>query len=73
MYECFRKIKRHIRIFSNEVRRWIVNSLIGNSLEVEIIKTPLYTTVEVIDIRRRLNYGKWKIDSTSTKGIKISR
>jgi hypothetical protein len=54
----------------NIIVRKIVNSLIGNNAVVEITEVGDEATIELIDLRRRLPFGKWKIVSEESRWFK---
>lgn len=57
----------------NIVRREIVNFLLGNELILQKIKTPSGYKVELVDEKRRLNYGRWDIHKVDHRDFKLTR
>ena len=65
--------KRLIRIYCNSFRRTIVNGLLGKSLILERIKTPVGYKLQLIDSKRRLNYGYWHASEINSRDIRLYR
>lgn len=66
-------LKRLIKIYCNSARRMVVNSLLGKNLILEKIKTPTNYKLQLIDLKRRLNYGYWRANKINGRDIKLSR
>jgi hypothetical protein len=53
----------HLKLLKNVIIRKIVNTLLGKNLVIELTEVPDKRMIEIIDLRRRLPYGKWSIKS----------
>ncbi len=61
-----------VKCYVNALRRAIVRRLLGNSLVLEQRTTEAGTQLQLIDTRRRLNYGYWEAKRISVHDIKLS-
>lgn len=64
---------RTFRIYKNSFRRKLVNLALGNDLILEKIETDSGCKLQLIDTKRRINYGYWNAEKISRKDIKLSR
>ena len=65
------KIKWWFLLKKNTFKKFLVNKLIGN--ELMIIQPLDKSEIEFVDIKKRLNYGKWKVKKINEYKIMITR
>lgn len=73
MIEYKRTMKDKIWVYKNEVRRALVNWLLGKELYLKVIKTLNKSTVELVDMNRRLNYGVWQAEKKNEYFTQLNR
>lgn len=60
-------------MYINVLRRKLVNLLLGNELILQRINTPSGYAVELVDVKWRLNFGRWYIKQVNDRDFKLTR
>lgn len=51
-----------MQMYLNVLRRWLVRKLLGDGLAVEVREKPSGYELQLIDLRRLIPYGFWKVE-----------
>lgn len=52
----------NVQMYLNVLRRWLVRKLLGDGLAVEVREKPSGYELQLIDLRRLIPYGFWKVE-----------
>lgn len=67
------KTKWRMKMFKNVVRRAIVNWLLGSELILISYKNDDAVQIELVDMKRMLNYGRWNATRINDDKTKLNR
>ena len=54
--------EKNVQMYLNVLRRWLVRKLLGDGLAVEVREKPSGYELQLIDLRRLIPYGFWKVE-----------
>lgn len=54
--------EKTVQMYLNVLRRWLVRKLLGDGLAVEVREKPSGYELQLIDLRRLIPYGFWKVE-----------
>ena len=54
--------EKNVQMYLNVLRRWLVRKLLGDGLAVEVREKPSGYKLQLIDLRRLIPYGFWKVE-----------
>lgn len=63
----------HIIMLINTLRRFAVNWLLGKDLILQKIEAPSGNKIELIDMKWRLNFGKWDVTPINNRDFRLTR
>lgn len=61
-----------VKIYMNGFRRWLVKKLLGTDLIVEKRDTPDGFEWQLIDLKRRIPYGWFRVEKMNRRDFKIN-